>query len=182
MTDIDDLPWLDDDGEPIGLLSIRDLFRNIPDVLVWDHKPEGAAGDLYIFEWHTHHWIDQGQACKATYPGLAVKLLAHPVRHRKGHWQAPYCWIGRDHPRYLAAGGANSEGGLTGSRLRSIDPDAEIMKVTATAEDDRRNRALAEERRREQQVGRKRSELARAKGPGTRARLARELARLDDAA
>lgn len=152
MTDLDDLPWLDDDGEPIGLLSIRDLFRNIPDVLVWDHEPAAAAGDLYVFEWHTHHWIDNGKAGKATTPGLAVKLLAHPVRHRKGHWQAPYCWIGRDHPRYLAAGGANSEGGLTGSPIRSIDPDVEIVKAKVTDEDKRRNREMADQRRSEERT------------------------------
>lgn len=143
---LDHLPWLDEEGEPIRKLTITELVKVAPAMLTWSTEPETRAGDLIVFDWIRHHWVDPttGAVMKTEYPGVAMRVMAHPVRHRKGHWQAPYAWQGLDRAEYLARGA-----GVTGDPRRSPDPEAEVIQVKVTATQRELNRIRAEERRTE---------------------------------
>lgn len=144
-TDPDPEVWIDDDGEIITRLSDRDLVAAMPNVLTWPTEPSAKSGDEYVFTWTRIHSIDpDGNRITATVPTLAVRLTAHPIRHRRGYWRAPYVWIGLHRETYLARGG-----GQTGDPRRSIDPDVPIEPVQITAADRERNRKIAATRRAE---------------------------------
>lgn len=123
---------------------VKDLIADMPEVLIWDHEPGARAGDPYVFDWIHHQWRQDGQVFRTKAPGLAVKLTAHPVRHRKGHWQAPYCWVGLDHPVYM-----DKVGGVTSNRHRSPDPDVEHVTAEVTRDQEQANLEMADRQRRE---------------------------------
>jgi len=120
------LPWLDHDGEEITELSINDLLKALPEMLTWPTEPDARASDLIVFRFSRTQGINEnGHPFKTTYPDIYLRITANPIRHRKGHWQAPFvaCGFDRTEPfmrRY---------GGTTPNRLHSIDRDVPLVAI-----------------------------------------------------
>lgn len=145
------LPVLDDEhDELLDYLPVPELIKAAGEMLTWPTEPAARSGDEYVFGWIHHQWRTGAeeeakgvprQVFRTTVPGFGIRLTAHPVRHRKGHWQAPFCWFGLDHPAFLGP-----VTGETSNRAMSPDPEVEKARLRSVESDGE----LAEQRRREQ--------------------------------
>lgn len=135
--------------EQLAPVSLNRLPSEIPEMLTWPEKPEAAAGDIFVFEYGRYHYIDPATGKRATseFPAKYLKLTAHPVRHRKGHWQAPFTLVGWDTTEFMSRGY-----GTTSDRRRAID-DAPLEDVSKSTEQARREAAAR--RLKIQRVGKK---------------------------
>lgn len=154
----ENLPWLDDDGEPIEEFPIKDLPIHLPDnMLTWPTEPEARKGDQFVFRWGRIQGINldpefpehHGTVYSGTYPDIYIELTAHPIRHRKGHWQAPYVLHGFDRTQYLAP----AAGATTNPRI-TIDNEVPLEPVQVTEEDDGDADAFREPKREAEKHGR----------------------------
>lgn len=121
-------------------ISISSLPAHMPDMLTWPEKPAAVAGDIYVFEWGHFHYRDPETGYRKTskFPAKYIELLAHPARHRKGHWQAPFIMVGWDKTRFMAPAA-----GTTTNPLRAIDdaPLEEVKKSRDQLLDEARTRS-----------------------------------------
>lgn len=172
-------PIRDDQGEiydyeTLPESTVKDTVAHTPKMLTWPDEPGVKAGDVYIISKTKHQWRqrnpDTGQieTFRAESPNVMIKLTAHPVRHRKGHWQAPYVWCGLDRQEYMARGA-----GTTSDRRRAIDQEIEV---------DYRQPTIAELERSHQLTVDRRTELDRAAAEARRIRNEARFTRLDRAA
>lgn len=124
--------------EQLAPISISKLPSETPEMLTWSEKPEAAAGDIFVFEWGRYHCIDPvtDKRETSTFPARYIKLTAHPVRHRKGHWQAPITMVGWDKAEFMARGF-----GTTGDPKRAID-DAPLVDVKKSVDQARQEAAV----------------------------------------
>lgn len=153
----DSLPWLDDDGEPIDEFPIRELPEHLPNMLTWLDEPGARKGDRYVFrfarvqgtildpEFPDHH----GRVYAGTYPDIYIELTAHPIRHKKGHWQAPFVLHGFDRTVYLAPGA-----GVTSNPRAAIDSEVPAESVTVTPDHDNQADAFRRPKRENERHGR----------------------------
>jgi hypothetical protein len=107
--------WLDEDGEEIFEMSIAELDRYLPQMLTWDVEPEVRSGDIFVFRWgKIHGKYDaedladsdprKGRPYQATFPDVFIRLTSNPIRHKKGHWQAPFVRVGFDQTQFMKRG------------------------------------------------------------------------------
>lgn len=156
-------------------VSIAELGRLLPDHLTWTEEPEARAGDRFVFRWAVVNEIWEGRPFRSTFPDVYVELTAHPKK-RGDLWFAPIMRAGFTRPVYMKRGG-----GTTSNPLDSIDPDYPLEQVEKSVQQDEDEEQIRQARRRDQIRAIKKREAASA-GPGTRARIRKEIERLDDAA
>lgn len=151
------MPILDPHSDPedpdlLDLLTNRELVKTVGERLTWTQEPGDRMGDIIVFTWTRHQWVGEDKKPYRTIvPQLAAKLLANPIRHRKGHWHAPVCWLGLDQALFMDRGR-----GTTTNPLRAIDRDAEHETVEASDDGE-----LSARRRMEQKQIESRKRMAR---------------------
>lgn len=166
--------WLDEDGEEIREMSIAELYRYLPQMLTWEDEPQVRSGDIYVFRWgKIHGRYDapnledddprKNRAYQANYPEVFIRLTANPVRHKKGHWQAPFVRVGFDTTEYMKRGG-----GSVPTPLAEVVIDREVP----LEQHDRESNELDEEMR----AAKRRKEAASERRPGRRERQLRRAA------
>jgi hypothetical protein len=130
--------WLDEDGETITELSISQLAHYLPQMLTWESEPEVRNGDIFVFRWgKIHGRYDavpdgderKGRPYQSTFPDVYIRLTANPIRHKRGHWQAPFTRVGFDTTEYLKRGG-----GTIANPMASSVIDREVPAETAEIE------------------------------------------------
>jgi hypothetical protein len=181
--------WLDEEGEEIFELSIAELARSLPQMLTWDTEPESRSGDIFVFRWGKIHGrydapdLEDGDPMKgrpyqATFPDVFVRLTANPIRHKKGHWQAPFVRVGFDQTHFMKRGGGSVPTALSPV---VIDREVPLENSETDPRQEESNEVRRTMKRRVEQVTAKKREL-KGVGPGTEARLRNEIRRLKDAA
>ena len=138
-------PWIDEDGEEGVEMSISELGHSLPGMLTWPDEPEARSGDIFVFRWAKVHDIIDGKAISSTFPDVFIRLTAHPVRHRKGHWQAPFARSGFDRVQFMRRGG-----GTTPDPRQSIDREVPLEEVWDS--EDELSEALREAKRRAEAI------------------------------
>jgi hypothetical protein len=112
------LPWIDEDGEAIREMSIAELAVSLPQMLTWETEPEVRSGDIFVFKWgkiHGRYDADdlaeddplRGKVYRAEFPDVYIRLTSNPIRHKKGHWQAPFVRVGFETTQYMKRGGGS---------------------------------------------------------------------------
>jgi hypothetical protein len=166
--------WLDEDGEEIFELSIAELARSLPQMLTWDTEPESRSGDIFVFRWGKIHGrydapdLEDGDPMKgrpyqATFPEVFIRITANPIRHKKGHWQAPFVRVGFDQTQWMKRGGGSIPNPTSQSVIDHEVPleDASLSEA-AEADDLYRARKRQQEAQDQRRPGRSERRLKRA--------------------
>ena len=168
------LPPMDHDGESILEMSINELADYLPQMLTWETEPESRSGDIFVFRWGKMHGRydaedlatddpRRGKVYRAEFPDVYVRLTSHPIRHKKGHWQASFVRVGFDTTQYMKRGGGSIPNPLADS----------VIDKEVPLEQDGRDANPRDERVREVK---RRSQASQDRRPGRRERNLRRAA------
>lgn len=165
--------WIDEDGETILELSIAGVAKHLPQMLTWEDEPESRSGDIFVFRWgkiHGRYDHDampdddprKGQTYRTTFPDVYIRLTANPIRHRKGHWQAPFVRCGFDTTQYMKHGIGSTPNPLAENVIDKDVPLEQHERESNEADDLLRMSKRRTEASKERRPGRRERQLRRA--------------------